>query len=58
MNHNVTQGKPTNINDYFYLPARGIYDLPSNNGIFYIGGAYPGGNYWSCTPTGGAQQLQ
>ena len=53
MNHNVTQGKPTNINDYFYLPARGIYDLPSNNGIFYIGGAYPGGNYWSCTPTGG-----
>ena len=51
MNHNVTQGKPTNINDYFYLPAKGIYDLPTNNGIFYIGGAYPSGNYWTCTPT-------
>ena len=51
MNHNVTQGKPTNINDYFYLPAKGVYNLPSNDGIFYIGGAYPSGNYWSCTPT-------
>ena len=50
MNYNVTQGKPTNINDYFYLPARGVYDLPSNDGIFYIGGAYPDGNYWTCTP--------
>ena len=51
MNHNVTQGKPTNINDYFYLPAKGVYELPNNNGIFYIGGAYPSGNYWTCTPT-------
>ena len=51
MNHNVTQGKPTNINDYFYLPGKGVYELPDNNGIFYIGGAYPGGSYWTCTPT-------
>ena len=51
MNHNVTQGKPTNINDYFYLPGKGVYELPNNNGIFYIGGAYPGGSYWTCTPT-------
>ena len=55
MNHNVTQGKPTNINDYFYLPARGVYDLPSNDGIFYIAGAYPGGSYWSCTPSSNTQ---
>ena len=51
INHNVTQGKPTNINDYFYLPGKGVYELPNNNGIFYIGGAYPGGSYWTCTPT-------
>ena len=40
----VTHGKPTNLNDYFYLPALGSYDRGTalNVGIY--------GLYWSSTP--------
>ena len=40
----VTHGKPTNLNDYFYLPALGSYDRGTalNVGIH--------GLYWSSTP--------
>ena len=50
MDYNISQGKPTKLNDYFYLPAKGMYNLPVEDGIFYIGGTNPSGNYWSCTP--------
>ena len=40
--YNILQGQPTNINDYFYLPALGVYW----SGTFIMG--Y--GNYWSSTP--------
>ena len=40
--YNILQGQPTNINDYFYLPALGIYW----SGNFSMGL----GIYWSSTP--------
>ena len=40
----VTQGKPANLSDYFYLPALGAY----NNGM--IGGIGTVGTYWSNIP--------
>ena len=43
-NHSVTQGKPSNLNDYFYLPALGSY----KNGMWIMGGI--SGSYWSGTP--------
>lgn len=43
-NTSITQGKPSNINDYFYLPALGYY----TNGAFLDVGN--GGTYWSGTP--------
>lgn len=43
-NNSITQGKPSNLNDYFYLPANGYY----GNGTWYSGGSY--GAYWSSTP--------
>ena len=42
-NNNIIQGKPSNLNDYFYLPARGFY----TNGMFQIPGLY--GRYWTST---------
>ncbi len=42
-NNNIIQGKPSNLNDYFYLPARGYY----LNGLFAIPGLY--GRYWTST---------
>ena len=42
-NHSITPGKPSNLNDYFYLPARGEYFY----GHLYRVGEY--GNYWSST---------
>ena len=44
-NSSISSGKPSNLNDYFYLPALGYY---------YIGGALNGvgiyAYYWSSTP--------
>ncbi len=44
LNNSVTQGKPNNLNDYFYLPALGYY----NNGTLFTIGYF--GHYWSSTP--------
>ena len=43
-NNSIIQGTPSNLNDYFYLPANGYYA----NGTWYSGGSY--GAYWSSTP--------
>ena len=40
----ITQGKPSNLSNYFYLPALGLYD----NGV--LSGAGLWGCYWSSTP--------
>ena len=40
----VTPGKPSNLNDYFYLPALGSYE----NGVLDGVGGY--GFYWTSTP--------
>ena len=40
-NNNIIQGKPSNLNDYFYLPARGYY----LNGLFVTPGLYA--RYWT-----------
>ena len=45
MNYAVTQGKPSNPSNYFYLPACGRY----NNGNFMEAGER--GYYWSSSPT-------
>ena len=39
----ITPGKPSNLNDYFYLPALGQYDGSLNSVGIY-------GYYWSSTP--------
>ena len=44
-NPNITQGKPSNISDYFYLPALGWYQ----NGTLYSVGEI--GYYWSSSPS-------
>ena len=41
--NSITQGIPTNIGDYFYLPALGYYD----SGKLYINNS---GFYWGSTP--------
>ena len=43
-NTNITQGRPSNLNDYFYLPAIGLYY--DNGGLSSVG---VGGTYWSCS---------
>ena len=43
-NTSISVGKPSNLNDYFYLPALGLYAVGS---LTYIGWI---GCYWSCTP--------
>ena len=45
-NNSIVQGRPININNYFYLPTLPIYSL----GTAYIGTI---GDYWSCTPAVG-----
>ena len=48
-NTTITQGTPSNLSDYFYLPALGCYD---GNG-YSIGrliGVGQGGLYWSSSP--------
>lgn len=47
-NYAVPQGKPNNLNNYFYLPALGFYN---NFGSLYNMGS--GGYYWSSTPSPG-----
>lgn len=45
--NSTTQGRPTNLNDYFFLPALGSY--------FYLGQLFIagiGGDFWSSTPYG------
>ena len=43
-NYSTTHGKPSNLNDYFYLPALGHYTVGAlaNVGVY--------GYYWSSTP--------
>ena len=43
-NNSVTPGKPSNLNDYFYLPALGTY----MDGTLYSVGTFS--YYWSSTP--------
>ena len=43
-NSNITLGKPSNLNDYFYLPALGHYFGNMNNTLGQFGW------YWSSTP--------
>ena len=54
-NNNIIQGKPSNLNDYFYLPARGAYV----NGMFQNPGF--NGRYWTSTGEpdnpGGASEI-
>ena len=45
-NNSIVQGRPININNYFYLPTLPIY----SQGTAYIGTI---GDYWSCTPQAG-----
>ena len=47
-NSSVTTGRPSNLNDYFYLPTLGYYAL----GKFYDFNIQ--GLYWSSTPIGAA----
>ena len=47
-NTSTAQGKPSNFNDYFYLPALGQY---LNGSLLYIGNV---GFYWSSTPVPGS----
>ena len=44
--NNSTPGKPSNLNDYFYLPALGTY----YNG--FLSGVGSEGFYWTSSPTG------
>lgn len=49
-NNNVIQGKPSDLNNYFYLPALGVYGVRSNSpylGEFALAGNW--GYYWSST---------
>ena len=46
-NNSIIQGRPININNYFYLPALAAY----SGGSAYIGIF---GDYWSCTPQKGS----
>ena len=46
-NNSIIQGRPININNYFYLPALAVY----TGGSAYIG---IWGDYWSCTPQKGS----
>ena len=43
-NNTITQGKPSNLNDYFYLPALGYYHMGRLANV----GNY--GVYWTSTP--------
>lgn len=43
-NYNIVRGRPSNLNDYFYLPALGAY---YGNSSMAIGS---GGRYWASTP--------
>ena len=43
-NTSITQGKPSNLNDYFYLPTLGAYGI----GMLFDAGSI--GDYWSSTP--------
>ncbi|ALO48236.1 hypothetical protein [Hoylesella enoeca] len=42
----ITQGKPSNLSDYFYLPCLGYY-LGGELAVYSIGSS---GTYWSSTP--------
>ena len=44
-NNNITQGKPSNLNDYFYLPALGYYHMGMPFNIANTG------YYWSSSPS-------
>ena len=47
--YNITTGIPSNLNDYFYYPALGIYNSgPTTRGEFIAGGTI--GCMWSSTP--------
>ena len=51
-NYTISQGKPSNLNDYFYLPALGEYETTSTEtGVLDFVGV--GGFYWSSTPRPG-----
>ena len=47
LNNTIPQGKPSNLNDYFYLPTLGFY----TNGLLTNVGY--SGQYWSSTPLPG-----
>jgi len=48
MTYSITTGIPSNLNDYFYYPALGIYNNGSFLGQFVASGTI--GCMWSCTP--------
>ena len=43
-NNSITPGKPSNLNDYFYLPKLGLYGFGTLSNVGYEG------YYWSSTP--------
>ncbi|ALO47832.1 hypothetical protein [Hoylesella enoeca] len=43
-NISITPGKPSNLNDYFYLPKLGLYGFGTLNDVGFTG------YYWSSTP--------
>ena len=47
INTDITQGKPSNLNDYFYLPALGGY-YPEDDGKLDFVAVH--GIYWTSTP--------
>ena len=51
-NYSVSQTKPTNINNYFYLPALGDCRQQTNWGL----GSISGVRYWSSTLYGPQEQ--
>ena len=46
--YSISTGIPSNLNDYFYYPALGIYNNGYNQGQFVASGTI--GCMWSCTP--------
>ena len=47
INTDITQGKPSNLNDYFYLPALGGYYSDEGGKLDYVA---VHGIYWTSTP--------
>ena len=43
-NNSITPGKPSNLNDYFYLPKLGLYGFGTLDDVGFTG------YYWSSTP--------